>query len=396
MWKFNFHLCLEKMSYNLTWEQCGGYREKRSLFFFFFLLPFQKRNARKKLATSDLSFVNIHLPAHYSCLHIHISLLLLSVRCKKTSNCKTSIIQLWLGASFDGSDTCTFPIRFESSGSGRTALPKHKLFTCTVWDIKMRWCAWFSQGSESWFCFAGSWAVDRERSNRALFSESWYLSLSPALTHIAQSRTKIHHVYSFTKPSTILILAFAVCTTNYSLLIVRLSGWRKYESLLPSNFSVSLPESEMCSTKKCDTEFVCASPPWWAQSLWVPLSRVPPLCVELHLKCCNTKIEQTAWNGTCGDYSYMRWDSGKSHMNKRWREKPQSLIKFGKSWNLLLSPLSSTLGFINHLNALLCVFKSAIKLQWKCWIFQGFSQPLSDFLVKQMPNNSSIPLFFFF
>lgn len=126
---------------------------------------------------------------------------------------------------------------FESSGSGRTALPKRKLLTCTVWDIKMRWCAWFSQGSESWFCFAGSWAVDSERRNRALFSgsESWYLSLSPALTHIAQSGTKIHHVYSFTKSSTILILAFGVCTTNYSLLIVRLSGWRSM-CFLPSNF----------------------------------------------------------------------------------------------------------------------------------------------------------------
>lgn len=205
----------------------------------------------------------------------------------------------------------------------------------------MRWCAWFSQGSESWLCFVGSWAVDRERSNRALFSgsESWYLPL--ALTHIPQSRTKIHHVYSFTKSSTKLILAFAVCTTNYSLLIVRLSGWR---NMWVSCFqtSPSLSRRAKCARLRSATQNLCVL-------LFRSEHRVfeyhspgclllPPLCVELHLKCCNTKIEQTAWNGTCGDYAYAHWDSGKSHMNKRWRKTTipgQSLAKVGICYSLL-------------------------------------------------------------
>lgn len=93
----------------------------------------------------------------------------------------------------------------------------------------MRSSAWSSQGCDCCFYFAASWAVDTERINRAPLSgsKSWYLS--PTFTHIAQSATKTHHVYSFTKSSPKLILAFAVCTTNYSLLIVRLSGWRNMQ-----------------------------------------------------------------------------------------------------------------------------------------------------------------------
>lgn len=70
-------------------------------------------------------------------------------------------------------------------------------------------------------------------------------------------RNKKHMFTHLQKSSTKLILALAACTTNCSLLIVRPSGSGRNMSFLLSSDFLSYPESESCSTKKCDTEFVC-------------------------------------------------------------------------------------------------------------------------------------------
>lgn len=138
------------------------------------------------------------------------------------------------------------------------------------------------------------------------------------------------------KSSTMLILASAVCTTNCSLLIVRLSGWRDmwahFQVSPLSNYSfiswrTSCARLRSATQNFCVLLFSIVSRESLSAALQGASPRLLPLCVELHLKCCNTKIEQTAWNETCGDYSYTYWDTGKSHMNKRWRKKkpPQYL-----------------------------------------------------------------------
>lgn len=50
--------------------------------------------------------------------------------------------------------------------------------------------SWFCQGSDCWFCFAGSWDVDTGRSNHALMRVFEILDISVPF-YLAQSYTKI-------------------------------------------------------------------------------------------------------------------------------------------------------------------------------------------------------------
>lgn len=88
---------------------------------------------------------------------------------------------------------------------------------------------------------------------------------------------------------------------------------KKYDtSFSLSNYSVFFTENKLM----CNREFLRTPFPQWAESLSTALhgaSPHPSLCVQLHLKCCNTKIEQTAWNETWGLFL---------HVHKKMKIKP--------------------------------------------------------------------------
>lgn len=116
----------------------------------------------------------------------------------------------------------------------------------------------FARGCVCWFCFAGSWAVDTGRSDRALIRDSKAWHLSSNFTHITQSRTNIHHVNIIHKTINNVKIVFSICTTNYSLLIVCLSGWRNMQDhffffffkFFTFQVFVFNMENEFCSTNK--------------------------------------------------------------------------------------------------------------------------------------------------
>lgn len=76
---------------------------------------------------------------------------------------------------------------------------------------------------------------------------------------------------------------------------------RQFPSFPLSNYSVFSWGTSCAQLKSATQNFSVLL--FHSESLRGPLSRVPLppfVCVELHLKCCNTKIEQTAWNETWG------------------------------------------------------------------------------------------------
>ena len=208
-----------------------------------------------------------------------------------------------------------------------------------------------------WFCFAASWAVDTGRSNSALISgsEAWYLSLTSP--HMAPSGTKNTSCICIHK--TINNVNIGRLPSEQPITVYLLFAWVGGEiweitSKFPTFQLFHLfMKNGLCSAKKCNTEFLYT--PFSIVS-WESLSTAlqgasPPLCVELHLKCCNTKIEQTAWNETWGLFLHVLRHQQITYEQKM-KVKPTvpiySLAKVGICATLPSSPQSRPLGLSNH------------------------------------------------
>lgn len=246
------------------------------------LLPFQKRKGgqrERKKFSHEWPFICEHF--FQSITDVFTFSNSLSLRCKKKKRkkekkyCKISIIQLWRGATFDRSDTSR--IGFESSGSSRTAISKAQAVKLTeVRDIKNVTCVpvfcFFCQQSRVlllFCCILSGWYREKR-----LCSAKWLRKSSTSPLRVAHSGATARHVYWFTKSSTMLILALAARTANYSLTYcspewVEKRMWNQTPRVSPlSSYSVFF--------SSCATQNFCVLCFSGEQRVfWVLLSRVP-------------------------------------------------------------------------------------------------------------------------
>lgn len=145
----------------------------------------------------------------------------------------------------------------------------------------MRSSARFCQGSECWFCFAGSWAVDRGRSSKCS-NKCLRSVISLFHSHCPKQNKKTSCIFIHKIINNVIIgCCFLFNQLQFYLLFAWVGGEiREIISKFPTFQLFHLfMENELYSAKKCNTESLCTSFPQWAEWLWVALSRVPSPCV---------------------------------------------------------------------------------------------------------------------